>query len=493
MQQEMDHQILNDNAQKQTEVSDVQQRSIPKADIQNHEPIQSINTIDSESSIPLDSQTIYTKNNELSTSTNPENNEQAISTNIPDNKQVFLENTQTSSVNIQNNESHFTLNTQESKQELQNINVLEKNERTFLEEIPEEIDKEVFLKKQNYIIKNKIIIHPSGILNLSPGTKLEFRESGIVCYGHILAKGTAEEPIEFTSKEGWDNIIIYGSKAKGVFHYCHISKGLGIPVFLDDNKYILFKGNKIAGGAILFAESCTGEIQHCKISQNGENAIEILSAKEVIVSSSEIIKNKGNGIVCENSTIKIISNKICENSLSGFLALEKSEGVLLQNDFVANKNAGIFIQNYSKFDILENNFFYNKLGIFLIGLSTSLIENNSVQQNMYYGIFCCNNSESKIHKNVILGNLISGIALEQRARSTITSNKIQKNKYAGITILNDVIVHISDNIISDSEYVLYREQTAKTVLDNNTVINCQENEGIGIPSFLVKENLGQKK
>ena len=176
------------------------------------------------------------------------------------------------------------------------------------EELPENVEGQIQLVKGNYKIQKSVKIMRGSTLILSPGTKLSFQESGIVCEGTIQAKGTSMEPIVFEGTEGWDNITIIGEEAQGIFHHCEIRDGLGMEVYLSkDKKCLLQKGALAEGGAILYANQSKGEILHCTIKRNfAQSAVALIYSKNISIKNCNILQSEENGILNIETPCEII-------------------------------------------------------------------------------------------------------------------------------------------------------------------------------------------
>ncbi len=260
------------------------------------------------------------------------------------------------------------------------------------------------------IIDGVIQFGPKATLTVLPGTKVEFTrndahgigigENEIYIQGRLVAKGTADKPIVFTSAEktkrpgdwGAVNIMVSQGKINRLSHciieygyrgfHMHFSKAsitdsslrhnyMGIQCQDSSLDIERCEINDNECGAIVFRDSRL-KIRDCNIHDNpwgirflygraditgnvltGNilNGITFSGAKVRV--SGNILRGNRKGISADKSRVEITGNVLAENYESG-LYLKRSKGVVTGNQITGNGYTGISVTD-SDVKITGNN------------------------------------------------------------------------------------------------------------------------------------------
>lgn len=225
------------------------------------------------------------------------------------------------------------------------------------------------------IADGDIYVPPGVVLTIKPGTVIKFKridensdqnmfgvkapyypEAELIVRGRIIAKGTAQKNIVFTSAESnarpkdWGAINLLGSK-KNIIDHCKI----------------------------LFA-------------YNGVHS----HGAEAVISNSELAKN-GVGISFkqedespdvpwygEKSSLKIFHNRIYNNK--GGIGFRNSIAEISHNLIENNKFFGIFPKEEADAEISYNEITGNKKGIYLYQTRKMVIDHNNIYDNTDYNV-----------------------------------------------------------------------------------------------------------
>lgn len=225
--------------------------------------------------------------------------------------------------------------------------------------------------KGTVIVNGDIYVPPGVTLTIAPGTTVKFKrideksdqnmfgiispyypEAELIIRGKIIAKGTKESGIVFTSKEinarpkDWGAINLLGSYGN-VFDYCKI----------------LFGYNGIHGhgsGAVItnseFAKNGVGV--SFKMEEETKDAPWFGQISDMKIVNNRFLKNKG-GIGFRNSKGEISHNLIEDNKFFGIFPKEKAQAVISYNEVTGNKK-GIYLYQAEKVTLEYNNIYDNK-------------------------------------------------------------------------------------------------------------------------------------
>ncbi|MBI5665444.1 MAG: right-handed parallel beta-helix repeat-containing protein [Nitrospirae bacterium] len=218
------------------------------------------------------------------------------------------------------------------------------------------------------LIDGDIYVPPGTTLTIKPGTMVKFKridaDSGrnlfetdspyypqaeIIVRGKIIARGTKDKPIVFTSSEvtaspaDWGAINLLGSR-DNVFEHCKV--------------LCAYNG--------IHAHSSSALISHSEFMKNG---VAITYKKEyefpnlpwfdqecdVVITHNLIHKNKG-GISFRASKTRISNNEIRDNKFFGVWAKEESSGTVSYNEILEN-GKNIFLYQIKGVKIEFNNIY----------------------------------------------------------------------------------------------------------------------------------------
>jgi len=229
-------------------------------------------------------------------------------------------------------------------------------ERTFTKRLIASLDKvrsHVVIPSSTYNINFDIIIHPSGVLEIQPGTRFNFGSNGgIIAYGTLRAIGTKKDKIYFTASDSrFRNICFVGNSSNNsILKYCSITRGSGRKEIPSSSN---FKGIKflseLGGGMMIYYSSPS--IINCTIENNSSYYV-------------------GGGIFMDHSNSVIQSNIIRFNNTSygGGIRMDDSNPVL-KNNIITNNHAksgggGVYIlyKSGSRPSVEEGNKILNNEG-----------------------------------------------------------------------------------------------------------------------------------
>ncbi len=226
-------------------------------------------------------------------------------------------------------------------------------------------------------LHQNLVIDENTELHIEPGTTLFFMPNvSLISFGKVIAKGTEDQPILFTSatQEPWGAIAIQGEKSNGsVFHYVTIENGSGTSYGLVKytgmlsvyNSSIELK-NTILQNNTVFDDTFNAKhsivtIDHCKFLNTFSDAIDFDYSQGKIVYS--YFSNAGNDAIdLMTSNPEVAYNTIINAGDKGVSVGENSTPSIHDNH-IQKSNIAIEIKDASDPSIFDNIFEQNGIGI----------------------------------------------------------------------------------------------------------------------------------
>jgi len=222
----------------------------------------------------------------------------------------------------------------------------------------------------------RTVVVPQGVtLKIQPGAVLEMGpEVSLVCFGPIIADGTAETPIQIVpaADSPWGTVAAVRSGGGSVFRHVHLAGGQGATV-----DGILFTG-------ALAVHDGDAIVEHCRITDcPAEDALNIKNATATIretlfrdnhsdaidldfvdgeVTRCHFIRNAGDGIDISGSRITIAGNQIERAGDKGISIGEQSR-VTLENNLLVDNVIGVAVKDLSEARIDNCTFIRNATSV----------------------------------------------------------------------------------------------------------------------------------
>ena len=220
--------------------------------------------------------------------------------------------------------------------------------------------------KGSILLTGDVYVPPGVTLTVMPGTVIKFRrideksdgnlfdtdspyypQAEIIVRGKIIAQGTKDKPIVFTSAErdagpaDWGAINLLGSRGN-IIEYVKILFAYNGVHAHGSSALISHSEFTRNGVGISFKE----EFEYPDVPWFGEKA-------DLIITHNLIHRNKG-GIGYRRATAVISYNEVRENKFFGIWPKEDSEGIISYNDIQENKK-NIFLYQVKEVKIQFNN------------------------------------------------------------------------------------------------------------------------------------------
>lgn len=312
--------------------------------------------------------------------------------------------------------------------------------------------------------KEFLVIDPGATLLMGEGTEIEIR-------GNIVANGTKENPIIFTSK---DNVLWRGIKIIG------------------KNDNLNLEGYKQALKNKTFDES-----DYLESIKKG-NIFNYCHFENLAAENKErVAENRLKAVLEASNTILAVSNSIFSNVVNIGCIKTDDSMVLVNHNFTDSKMVMKAFHFVRSFHITYDNKLMPEKDerlVWPVGIYTKagagIIYNNEIQGFGDNGIDNDNNSLVYIIKNVLRDNNDDGIDVDYQSEAYIINNKIDSSLDNGIIVSEQSTAVLIDNEISNANVGITLRNGGKVVVKNNNI--SQSKYGIKIfnqiPLFIDKQD-----
>lgn len=207
-------------------------------------------------------------------------------------------------------------------------------------------------------VNGPVTVEPGVTLTIAPGTRVQmkhyrgYREPEkrlhFIVQGRIIAEGTAQMPIYFTSDAldpqngDWSMLRLVKPSEQCVFRYCVFEFAQqGLNVWQADVviSHSVFRWNNWEG--IYFESNSNAAMEYCQIVENGYNGLAAEQFNMIAMDNCDIWRNGTNGVHGDASTVEISRSRVHDNRANG-LSIDdngtlRALGVAIYN----NANYGI--------------------------------------------------------------------------------------------------------------------------------------------------------
>ena len=289
-----------------------------------------------------------------------------------------------------------------------------------------------------HYVDGKFKVLEGETLIIEPGVTIKFSYAGAMegnphtfrVYGKLIARGTPDNPILFTSNAtnpapyDWDKVKFHKqADPDSIMEHCIIEYSTqGVQ-----------------------PDRCDVTLKNCTMRHIGKYGVKVVKSSPHIsgcyISTRNIgIRIKGDTSHQPNPTI--LNNVFDNCDYFGILACSRSESVIKGNVFRNSGEYGIYTTN-TELQIEDNEFTGNRIGIALIN-SMDEITDNEFEDSKEYGIYTSYGNELTIEDNVFEDNVIGVSA--HNAQGKIENNEFKGTKQATSIEMVDCDIVQNDNI-----------------------------------------------
>lgn len=289
------------------------------------------------------------------------------------------------------------------------------------------------------IVKGDILVEEGATLEAAPGAVLRFAP-GTGLYldnGVLLARGSAEQPVTFTSNET--------SPAPGdwvgIQFKLDASSGGGSSI---EYATIEFAGGEDPSGSEegaiwlygIFAEKRSSlQVANSILRYNRGYGLSINDAPQCTIANNEIYNNQKGGIEASGS-LDISGNQIHDNTGT---AIEVSSAATIQNNVIfhnksGNNSSGIYALGSGKLNLTGNLIYANLgAGAAVYSQMESVVVQNTIAANVGGGLQIYASDLKEFHDNNLVGNSADGGPMDLRVWGDQDASVNAANNYWGVT------------------------------------------------------------
>lgn len=265
-----------------------------------------------------------------------------------------------------------------------------------------------------YIATGSVIVDTAYTLTIEAGVTIKWNPgTALTVRGALLAKGSAEQPVTFTSNQtnpasgDWAGIEFVDS-SKDAEYDANESYLRGSIIQYSIIEYAGKKTNQAQGSPAINAVNASPYIDNTIIQNNQGMGVYIENGKTIHFTNNQVLFNFGTGIYFQ----------YCEGDDSGLV-----DTLIHQNTINNNKDGGMYILSYRHCNpIISENTITNNSSDNVIGEGGGLYSSST-------GI---NQLTTTLRKNIISNNstkgFCGGVALERTDHHILEGNEINGNR-----------------------------------------------------------------
>lgn len=274
-------------------------------------------------------------------------------------------------------------------------------------------------------VEGEVRVLKGATLLVQPGTTIRFStaksEAGepqarLLVAGTLIAQGTADEPILFTSagesaRPGdWGGIVLDRAVAR-MNRLSHARVEGGIVGVAGSNSVLVIENtvlrNNVTG--VYASQELIGTIMHSTISDN-EVGMHYHQSSKLQIEDCRITGNRVGGIACIlNSSPTIRLSLIADNGPKGIVCIQGSSP-RIEGNTIRGHERGIFIELQARPVIYRNAITDNETGIWGEKMVFPTVQGNEIARNGT-GIYCNYSAYMQIHGNNIRENTSFGVVV----------------------------------------------------------------------------------
>ncbi len=220
---------------------------------------------------------------------------------------------------------------------------------------------------------------------------------------------TASDSVQIDScsmrDNGFSGVILESGTSESKITSCTIQGGVN-GIVIEGSSDDEISSNTIEGaidsGILLEHDTSAITIKKNTFSQNGEQGIDCISAKDLIITENQFLDNKLNGIMLHGSTGNEITQNLFTGNMRGVNVYQSDNNRIQNNEFTANRGSAIMFQPSAG----------------------NIVAGNLITQNRGQGIFIMYRVD-RDSKNLIFNNYFSNeenIGIEEGAQSNYVYN-----------------------------------------------------------------------
>lgn len=257
-----------------------------------------------------------------------------------------------------------------------------------------------------YLVQDEITIDQNATLTISPGIAVQFNESGILyVLGRLLAQGTSEEPILFSSASGsWSGIEFFNQNAASSLDNVVVRNAYSISDFYSKDLSIS-NATIIDGYMGILAYGSHLSLNNFSAENISSDAIDISFGSDATM-NTVTLKVVGAGIEVYNDSTADISNLVVSNSQNEALAVYVRSSVRVASSTITNARYAVEVFSDSLADIsnLTSNGISGGEALNVSDNSTMTVNDSSIYDTDWWDAVAVFDSGYLSAKNITISN-----------------------------------------------------------------------------------------
>lgn len=275
-------------------------------------------------------------------------------------------------------------------------------------------------------VAEEVVVALDATLLIEPGTRIEFSSPGkeegsapvrLTVLGKLIAQGTAEAPILFTSAAekpaagDWSGLVFENNVETSVsrLRHCRIEyadtalSGTLAALVVEDAQ---LRNNTLA---LLAQKKFSGGMFNCEFLDN-DNGARFAQNSRFKVENCRILRTRGDGVLCDKNSSPAIAN--CEVGDSGSAGIRCLSGSspTIEGCLIRDNRVGTHVEMKSHPELRRNDILANGTGVHAEKLVAPLLVGNRIADNGV-GIYCNYSGYPLIRENRIENNREFAIVL----------------------------------------------------------------------------------
>jgi parallel beta-helix repeat protein len=303
-----------------------------------------------------------------------------------------------------------------------------------------------------YVVIGDITVDSGVTLTIEAGVTVSFNDYYLYIDGTLLARGTSEQNILFTSNQSspqpgdWKEIRFRDSSVDASFDI----NGNYLSGCIIEFSTIEYAGSE-AGLNAIHVEQAAPFFHHLTVVNNNNNGIYVNNGSNPTVTYCTISYNSFTGISSVDSDLTIDNCNVSDNSSNGIYADNASNLAINNCTVSSNGGNGIYTDNCSS-TFTNCTIFRNiSIGIYIVASTSNDIDNCSIYNNGSSGIEALNSTPA-ITNCTIFNNYHGCTVHGGSSNPSISNSSLIYNYDLGVQINNSTATFQSSNLFGNDIY-----------------------------------------
>ena len=288
------------------------------------------------------------------------------------------------------------------------------------------------------LIEGGLTVASQATLTIEPGTVIRFRRidssagggAALVVRGRILANGSGEKPVRFTSADdgpatGWDGIVLLASDKKNLLEHCRVEgaeigcealfSNLSLKhvqfvachtgVVLKESTAVITGGGAEGGDVGMVLKDSEVDLREAVFSGNRQGLV--ATGTSLFLSGATFSDNREAGVIADGCRLRIRGSSFADNGIG--LGLTSCDGGIDTCRIENNAGDGLFLDK-SRLKVSGNEISHNGKAGLRVSDGGSVAWGNSFSVNGEYDLYNAGSDDFTAIGNWWGGVPASGIA-----------------------------------------------------------------------------------